>query len=359
MSEGLRIVSAILSISEKEMRQSLREVKDRVRQLAAPILGRYDIPLDAAEIFFDLSNATRPGLNSKLLSQPSPMVQRQIEMCNRAFERMQLDLPEDLRAAILDSLSEEFRRLRSEMSQSRNTASQIATVLRPFSAKYTHVWRTDPRMADRLEFAADRIATLKQTKVNHPEDLLEWAADALQVFTDVVVWPEDTLSEKRERPMFTIRSSSERIYRVAWNAWIRQNLTAVLETAAILSDEVYTSPRVGKSAARSEWQLDAPLSTVALGAPSAPSTPAIKLTVSDINSPNLTTERSWNNLTQATREVSVWIHNAVAIWGIDEAELAIRLELNQGDGQLSISLPIQKPDYAAEAIIRAVQRLTN
>ena len=172
MATGNQTAMAVLRISERDMRQSLASVKEEVHRIAEPVLTRHGLPADTAEIFFDLASATRPALTSRL-GGPTTLAQRQIDMCNRALERMQLTPSEATKQEILEALGDDFRQLRSNMAQARNTASQVATVLRPFNAKYLHSWQSDPRMADRLDQSGERIHQLNTSVVDSPDALYE------------------------------------------------------------------------------------------------------------------------------------------------------------------------------------------
>lgn len=374
MATGNQTAMAVLRISERDMRQSLASVKEEVHRIAEPVLTRHGLPADTAEIFFDLASATRPALTSRL-GGPTTLAQRQIDMCNRALERMQLTPSEATKQEILEALGDDFRQLRSNMAQARNTASQVATVLRPFNAKYLHSWQSDPRMADRLDQSGERIHQLNTSVVDSPDALYEWSAGVLAVFLQVVVWPDQPSFDKLDRPMFTIRESSERIYRIAWNSWIRNNQYAILNA---LGDEGFlvreSRPSRGISSLQSNlqngWNLAdsmafaAPTATKASPASaeivtSAAVTPAaLKVAIASVADARLTTERSWTTLGQGIKELTNWLRSTAIVWQAQGHEVTIRLDINQADSQFSITLPNELIEEAAEAIALAVRRLT-
>ena len=175
--------------------------------------------------------------------------------------------------------------------------------------------------------------------------------------------------------MFTIRESSERIYRIAWNSWIRNNQYAILNA---LGDEGFlvreSRPSRGISSLQSNlqngWNLAdsmafaAPTATKASPASaeivtSAAVTPAaLKVAIASVADARLTTERSWTTLGQGIKELTNWLRSTAIVWQAQGHEVTIRLDINQADSQFSITLPNELIEEAAEAIALAVRRLT-
>lgn len=299
-------------------------------------------------------------------------------------------------------------RLSTETHQARTQAAYISTVLRPFNPKYAFHWLTG-REDIIPEIIEPKIAKLERAEIAGPDQLLNWGEEVAELFRELVVIEEGSLSLKTFKPNGTVSSLSSRTYLQSWLAFIKKNSDSLLSLAGMnyaegpdLNQDVAQLPLASPSLRRERFTASPrPALDSAMSAPrgaldkssfdeeDSEVEPAIQfspgrgpalLTTYEIQAdtpppiPQTSEKRlgltfeaelpsgekatcHFESLTQAPSGTRTWLSALAAIWGAGDEPVRFQASLTTAENQYSFSLPMETLNLAAERLELFIQRI--
>lgn len=329
----------------------------------------YEATVKAKTPYF--SDAYSSLLTYEVISELLPLLRRNKpqESLKRLLERFaDLAFLGDERVLILiQELEQTLGEAQNDLFKARNRMTFSTTVLRPLESKILERWKID-RDDFNYELVGGKANTLLARLINDSRDLLEWASDVHELFSEVAVFKGNgspraerdgrRLNALAYKPHGMVGEISARIYSTVWaSLFDDETIDAILGIANGLGESVSIkeSSKYGMRDARNINTFVRTERSFNFSKKSQNATSEIKITIISLLDKRVQSVRFWSDLGVAIGECEHWINSLNTIWGDSGEETQATIEVSVPGGRSSTTLPAMPLSMLSSRLALAIQ----